>query len=193
MPKAATFCNDILALILNTTAIANIAQNNTTSPDTNFYFSLHTANPGTSDSQTTSEISYTGYSRVAVPRTTSGFAAPVRWRGGPGERQGLPGEHGRHGRYRQPRRPWPSGVRCRQDALQRRREPADRRHLRHDPAHQRHDDNHHRDLRPSRNSGGRNRMARKAFSKPAAGSRQRRPSAPMSQRIAMGDDQPRGE
>ena len=48
MPKAATFCNDILALILNTTAIANIAQNNTTSPDTNFYFSLHTADPGTS-------------------------------------------------------------------------------------------------------------------------------------------------
>jgi hypothetical protein len=76
MPKAATFCNDILALILNATAIANIAQNNGTSPDTNFYFSLHTANPGTTDSQTTSEISYTGYARVAVPRTTSGFAAP---------------------------------------------------------------------------------------------------------------------
>lgn len=76
MPKAATFCNDILALILNATAIANIAQNNGTSPDTNFYFSLHTANPGTNDSQATSEISYTGYARVAVPRTTSGFAAP---------------------------------------------------------------------------------------------------------------------
>jgi hypothetical protein len=76
MPKAASFCNDVLALILNGTAIANIAQNNGTSPDTSFYFSLHTANPGTNDSQLTSEISYTGYARVAVPRTTSGFGAP---------------------------------------------------------------------------------------------------------------------
>jgi len=76
MPKAVAFCNDILALILNATAIANIAQNNGTSPDTSFYFSLHTADPGTGGSQLTNEISYTGYARAAVARTTGGWGAP---------------------------------------------------------------------------------------------------------------------
>lgn len=75
MPKAAAFRNDILALILNATAIANIAQNGT-SPISVLYFSLHTADPGTNDSQATSEIAYTTYARVSVARTTGGFGAP---------------------------------------------------------------------------------------------------------------------
>jgi hypothetical protein len=38
-----------------------------------FYVSLHTADPGETGNQTTSEISYTGYARVAVARSTSGW------------------------------------------------------------------------------------------------------------------------
>lgn len=73
MSKGDTFENDLLKLIFNATAIANIADNAATSPLTNLYASLHTADPGESGSQTTSEISYTGYARVAVARTTGGW------------------------------------------------------------------------------------------------------------------------
>lgn len=38
-----------------------------------FYISLHTASPGVGGNQTTSEISYTGYGRVAVARSVAGF------------------------------------------------------------------------------------------------------------------------
>lgn len=37
------------------------------------YISLHTADPGEAGDQTTSEISYTGYARVAVARSTAGW------------------------------------------------------------------------------------------------------------------------
>jgi hypothetical protein len=50
-----------------------VAQNNATSPITNIQISLHTADPGASGSQTTSEATYTGYARVAVARTTGGW------------------------------------------------------------------------------------------------------------------------
>ena len=73
MSKGDTFENDLLKLIFNTTAIANIAINATSSPLTSLYLSLHTADPGEAGSQTTSEISYTGYGRVGVARDSSGF------------------------------------------------------------------------------------------------------------------------
>jgi predicted small secreted protein len=38
-----------------------------------FYISLHTADPGEAGSQTTSEATYTGYARIPVVRTSSGF------------------------------------------------------------------------------------------------------------------------
>ncbi len=69
----ATFANNLLALIFNATSIANIAVNATSSPLTNLYVALHTADPTTSGSQTTSECTYTGYARVAVARTSSGW------------------------------------------------------------------------------------------------------------------------
>lgn len=47
---------------------------NDTSPITNLYVSLHTANPGAGGSQTTSEAAYTSYARVAVVRTSSGWS-----------------------------------------------------------------------------------------------------------------------
>lgn len=73
MSKGNTFESDLLALIFNATAIANIADNAATSPLTNLYVSLHTADPGEAGSQTTSETAYTGYARVAVARTSGGW------------------------------------------------------------------------------------------------------------------------
>lgn len=73
MSKGNTFENDLLKLIFNATAIANIADNAAASPLTDLYVSLHTGDPGEGGSQTTSEISYTGYARVAVARSGSGW------------------------------------------------------------------------------------------------------------------------
>lgn len=73
MSKGDTFENDWLKLIFNATGIANIADNAGSSPLTNLYVSLHTADPGETGDQTTSEISYTGYARVAVARTSGGW------------------------------------------------------------------------------------------------------------------------
>lgn len=73
MSKGDTFENDLLKLIFNATAIANIADNAASSPLTNLYVSGHTADPGETGSQTTSECTYTSYARVAVARTTGGW------------------------------------------------------------------------------------------------------------------------
>lgn len=73
MAKGSTFSNDFLKLIYNATAIANIADNAATSPLTNIYVALHTADPGVGGTQGTSEISYIGYNRSAVARTTGGW------------------------------------------------------------------------------------------------------------------------
>lgn len=69
MSKGNTFENDLLKLIFNATAIANLADNAASSPLTSLYVSLHTADPGEAGSQTTSECAYTSYARVAVART----------------------------------------------------------------------------------------------------------------------------
>ena len=68
-----TFENDIAKLIFQAVAIANIADNAATSPLTNLYVALHTADPGEAGDQTTSEIAYTGYARVAVVRSAAGW------------------------------------------------------------------------------------------------------------------------
>lgn len=73
MSKSNVFENDFLKLIFNATAIANIADNAGTSPLTNLYVSLHTADPGEAGNQSTSEIAYTSYARVAVARTSGGW------------------------------------------------------------------------------------------------------------------------
>lgn len=75
MSKGNTFENDLLKLIFNATAIANIADNAASSPLTNLQVSLHTADPGEGGDQTTTEIAYTSYARVAVARTTGGWTA----------------------------------------------------------------------------------------------------------------------
>lgn len=73
MSKGNTYENDLLKLIFNATAMANMADNAGTSPLTNLYVSLHTADPGEAGDQTTSEVSYTSYARVAVARTSGGW------------------------------------------------------------------------------------------------------------------------
>jgi hypothetical protein len=73
MSKSNTFENDLLKLIFNATAIANLADNAASSPLTNLYVSLHTADPGEAGNQSTSEVAYTSYARVAVARTSGGW------------------------------------------------------------------------------------------------------------------------
>lgn len=73
MGKSNTFINDLLKLIFNGTAIPNLADNAASSPLTNFYVALHTADPGAAGNQTTNEISYTSYARVAVTRNSAGW------------------------------------------------------------------------------------------------------------------------
>jgi hypothetical protein len=65
--------NSLLLLIFNATTWANVAINATSSPITNIEVSLHTADPGETGDQTTSEITYTSYARVAVARTSGGW------------------------------------------------------------------------------------------------------------------------
>lgn len=69
-----TFENDLAKLIFQASAIANIADNAAASPLTNLYASLHTADPGEAGDQTTNEIAYTSYARVAVARTSGGWS-----------------------------------------------------------------------------------------------------------------------
>lgn len=64
---------DILGLIFNATAIAGLADNASSSPLTNLYVALHTADPGEGGNQATSEVNYTGYARVAVLRSGAGW------------------------------------------------------------------------------------------------------------------------
>ena len=73
MSKGNTFENDLMLLLFNATAIANIADNAGTSPLTNLYVSLHTADPGEAGNQSTSEATYGSYARVAVARSGSGW------------------------------------------------------------------------------------------------------------------------
>lgn len=73
MSKSDTFENDLMKLIFNATAIANLADNAATSPLTNLYVALHTADPGEAGTQATSEATYTSYARVAVARTSGGW------------------------------------------------------------------------------------------------------------------------
>lgn len=74
MSMSNAFEDDFLKLIFNGTAIANIADNAAASPLTSLYLTLHVADPGEGGNQSTNEVAYTGYARVAVIRTTSGWS-----------------------------------------------------------------------------------------------------------------------
>lgn len=67
--------NNWLKLLFNATAIANIADNAATAPETDIVVALHTADPGDAGTMATNEVTYTSYARVNVPRTTGGWTA----------------------------------------------------------------------------------------------------------------------
>ncbi len=63
----------ILTLIFNATTWANYAINATSSPQTDVAVALHTADPGTSGTMSTSETTYGSYTRASVARTSGGW------------------------------------------------------------------------------------------------------------------------
>lgn len=74
--KGNTFENDLLLLIFNNTNAADIGDATGlrgSSTAGSLYVSLHTSDPGEAGDQTTNEVSYTGYARVAVARSGAGF------------------------------------------------------------------------------------------------------------------------
>ena len=67
---------NLLNLLFNNTDWANVGdaaglQNSAAAGS--FYAALHTADPGDAGNQSTNEVSYTGYARVAVARTAGGW------------------------------------------------------------------------------------------------------------------------
>lgn len=73
MSKSNALETALLQLLFNATTFANVAINATSSPITDLYVSLHTSDPGEGGDQSTNEIAYTGYARVAVARTSGGW------------------------------------------------------------------------------------------------------------------------
>lgn len=71
--KGDVFELDVLKLVFNATAISLIADNTATTPLTNLFVALHTADPLEAGDQTSSEATYTGYARVSVARTSGGW------------------------------------------------------------------------------------------------------------------------
>lgn len=67
---------NLLLLLFNNHAWANIGDAAGVQPSAtagSFYVALHTADPGDAGNQSTNEVAYTGYSRVAVARSAGGF------------------------------------------------------------------------------------------------------------------------
>ena len=73
MTVTTSFGASLLGILLEATAITNVADNAASSPLTNLYIALHTASPGIAGDQTTSEATYGGYARIAVARSGSGW------------------------------------------------------------------------------------------------------------------------
>lgn len=73
MSKGNTYETDLLDLLFNATNIALVADNTVTTPLTDLFVSLHTADPGEAGTQATSEATYTSYARQTVARTSGGW------------------------------------------------------------------------------------------------------------------------
>lgn len=76
MSKGNTFENAWLLLIFNNTTYANVGDAAgilKSVGDGNLYVSFHTSDPGEAGDATTNETAYTGYARIAVPRTSAGW------------------------------------------------------------------------------------------------------------------------
>jgi hypothetical protein len=76
MSKSDTWENDLLKLVFNNVGTSLIGDATGIVPSTtagSLYLSLHTSDPGETGTQATNETAYTGYARVAVARSSSGF------------------------------------------------------------------------------------------------------------------------
>ena len=76
MSKSNAWENGLLLLTFNNTNFATVGDATGlrgSSAAGILYFSLHTADPGETGTQTTNEAAYTSYARVAVARSGSGF------------------------------------------------------------------------------------------------------------------------
>lgn len=73
MSKSNSFENALLLIVFNAVAIADIAENDTTSPATTLTVALHTGDPGEAGDMTTNEATYTSYARQTVARTGAGW------------------------------------------------------------------------------------------------------------------------
>lgn len=76
MPKTNAAIADYLALLFTNVAWPNIGDVTGLLPSGtsgNFYVSIHTAYPGVTGNQTTSEAAYTGYGRVAIARVAGNW------------------------------------------------------------------------------------------------------------------------
>jgi hypothetical protein len=76
MSASNAFENDCLLLLFNNTNIANLGDATGVRGSTtagSLFVALHTADPGETGNQSTNEVSYTGYARVAVARSGAGW------------------------------------------------------------------------------------------------------------------------
>lgn len=76
MSKSNAFETALLGLVFENTAITNVGDAGglrATATAGSLYVSLHTADPGEAGDQTTSEVTYTSYARVAIARSSAGF------------------------------------------------------------------------------------------------------------------------
>lgn len=71
MSKSNTFEADLLSLLLQGVSITDLAVASTNISA--IQVSLHTGDPGDTGTQGTSEVNYSGYTRIAVTRSTAGF------------------------------------------------------------------------------------------------------------------------
>jgi hypothetical protein len=74
MPKSTTFANDILNLIYRAVAIADLAENDSSSPAATIYARLHTGAIAAGDPGNQNEATYGGYAALAITRG-AGFNA----------------------------------------------------------------------------------------------------------------------
>lgn len=80
MSKSNTWETDLLKLVFNNTTASLIGDATGLVGSTSagvLYLSLHTADPTEGGNQTSSETSYTGYTRVSVARTTGGWTVTL--------------------------------------------------------------------------------------------------------------------
>lgn len=76
MSKSNAFETALLSLVFENSNIANVGDATGlrgSSTAGSLYFSLHTSSPGEAGDQTTNEVAYTSYARVAVARSSSGW------------------------------------------------------------------------------------------------------------------------